>query len=173
MNMHEYINRHGIAATIAVVARDGPFALLAELGPGPGECRRIEAQGAEACHEVSVTLTNGFIRRDFALRERLEALIAGDTDKLETHVEGEDIRWQYLVIGEPPWVWRLRTYEGIAASEELAEEMAERKAAGEHPMSHDEEQRLYTECIVNGTFEEWRDRLVDDPQWPHATAAID
>ena len=171
MDMIEYIERNGIKDTIAKIARSGPLAVLAELGPGPGECNAIEANGERPFHEVRVTLANGFIRRDFPVRERLAAMLAEEPTDHVT-IEGADLRWQHVVIQHAGYVWRLRTYEGEIANDDLAEETSHRASTGAKAITHDEEQRVYAEALALATFDDWRYRLEEEPHWPNSTEAL-
>ena len=44
--MTQYIAERGVEETIRQIATRGPLAILADLGPGPGECKRIVAESS-------------------------------------------------------------------------------------------------------------------------------
>ena len=75
MDIRQYIEKRGLEGTINDMVELGPQGILEQLGPGPGECRRVVAQSEQPFNEVTVELSNGFIRRDFAVRERFERLL--------------------------------------------------------------------------------------------------
>ena len=171
MDMKSYIAEHGMDETIHRMATRGPFSILAELGPGPEECRRIVAESAGPFDEVTVELVNGFIRTDFAVRTHLEQLL-NDTDSAKSAtIEGEDLRWQYVTITDGARRWRLRTYEGENANCAMSEEDSERAHSGTEPMSSAEREQFWDAALTSETLEEWRTKLDDDPHWPHSVTS--
>ena len=167
MDMTQYICEQGVEETIRQIATKGPFSILADLGPGPGECKRIVAESSRAYNEVTVELTNGFIRRDFPIRERLEALLDSEDAGEGADIEGEDLRWLWIVVKDGPWRWRLRTYEGENANEAIEEETQERVRTALQPLTEEQRTTLWDEILVSETFEQWNERLSEEPQWPN------
>ena len=169
MDMKEYVADRGVDQAIADVATLGVMGLLARLGPGRGECLRLVAQSKTAFNEATVMLSNGHVRRDFPVRERLADLLAREDEVADSCVvEGEDFRWQWLAVTDGAYRWRLRTYEGPEAEEALVEERAERAREGQTPMDESEEDRYFVDTLRTETFEQWRHLLAEDAQWPHA-----
>ena len=169
MDMVDYIQANGIEGTIQAIATKGPMGILDELGPGPGECRRIEYRGHKPCEEASVELVCGFVRRDYPVRAELKKLLAeAPTERLD--VEGEDMRWQHLVVEHAGYRWRLRTDAGPIASEALFEEMTERGARADlATLSYEEEGKIYAEELAHATFETWRERMEGHPAMARRT----
>ena len=113
-------------------------------------------------------LTNGFIRRDFPVRERLNALLESESARESARVEGEDLRWQWIVVQDGPWRWRLRTYEGESANEAIDEETQERARTALRALNDEERGALWDATLVSETFEHWNETLSEEPQWPKA-----
>ena len=169
VNIKEYVVQHGVEKAIADVATHGVMWLLGQLAPGRGECLRLVAQGKTAFNEATVMLSNGYVRRDFPVRERLADLLAREDEVADgCVVEGEDFRWQWLAVTDGAYRWRLRTYEGPEAEEALVEERAERAREGQTPMDESEEDRYFVDTLRSETFKQWRHLLAEDAQWPHA-----
>ena len=171
MDMKTYIATHGVDETIQRMATRGPLSILAELGPGPEECHRVVAESAGPFDEATVELTNGFIRRDFAVRTHLEQLLNDEDAAKRASVEGNDLRWQYIILTDGARRWRLRTYEGESANCAMDEEDSERTRKGVESMNNDEREQFWDAALTSETLEEWRTKLDNDPHWPHSVTS--